>query len=402
MKVHREPDTTPPPNNHPGIGLAQELVRIAACVKASLKSYDHASLDIKAVSVLSMATISFERPNKMRVWFNKGLSNTYDALRLMRAEDRDGRLTLRTTVTRFPTALSTVADEIGPEPRSLSDDAYVAWCLEECAQARVDVFMPQHRRDLLAEARECFEAQGTRLSVMGDGAALKRAEQKDALYEDLAGSPIPVPAWRRFCTLDEFEAAWADLGGANARLCLKPCVSVYGAGFRRLETEGSEYGRLLSGATDRIGVDAFRSALAASHQRRPMMLMTYLPGVERSVDVLAHEGSIVCAVARVKKGNVQFLETTGPSVTLADTLTRRYHLHGVFNVQTKEGNDGVPYLLEINSRMSGGLLYSCQSGVVFPYWAALLAGGLATPADVPQPRAGLCVAPVQECRVVPA
>ncbi|WP_295388405.1 ATP-grasp domain-containing protein [uncultured Thiodictyon sp.] len=57
--------------------------------------------------------------------------------------------------------------------------------------------------------------------------------------------------------------------------------------------------------------------------------------------------------------------------------------------------NGLPHLLEINARMSGGLLYACQSGINFPYWNAVLALELAEPSAVPPPAEGIAIAPVQ-------
>jgi len=74
-------------------------------------------------------------------------------------------------------------------------------------------------------------------------------------------------------------------------------------------------------------------------------------------------------------------------------------LDGVFNLQTKE-REGFQFLLEVNSRMSGGLVYACMSGVAFPYWNLMLTAGLATPGDVPAPKPGVRVAPVQGCVAV--
>ncbi|CCG07285.1 Putative uncharacterized protein [Pararhodospirillum photometricum DSM 122] len=336
---------------------------------------------------------------RMKVWFNKGLSNTYDALCQIRAQDRESRFRLRTTVPSLPSALSTIADEIDLEPRDLPDDAYAAWCLEQCRIHDVKVFLPQHRRTVLAAARDQFVAQGVALSVMGPPALMALAEHKDRLYDALAGSDIALPPYRRFCTLEEFDAAWEALSPQIERLCVKPCVGVYGAGFRRLETNDKEFSRLVSGGTDRLGLTAFRQALADSAQKRPMLLMAYLPGVERSVDVLAHDGEMVRAVARVKMGSYQNLEVEGPSLVMAEKLCRRFGLNGLFNIQTKEG-EGLPFLLEINSRMSGGLLYSCQSGVAFPYWAVRLAAGDVDPQEIPWPKGGIRVAPTQGCCVV--
>ena len=236
-----------------------------------------------------------------------------------------------------------------------------------------------------------------RLSVMAGPQTLRLVDRKHELYDDLRGSDVPVPPYRVFRTADEFDQAVMELEATNRRLCVKPSVGVYGAGFRILERDGCEMKRILSGENVRTSFDAFRSALLSSAQERDLMLMAYLPGTERSVDVLAQGGRMVCAVSRVKFGSHQILETYGLSITIAEMLTVRYGLDGMFNVQTKESEDGTPYLLEINSRMSGGLIYSCHSGVPFPYWAIMLAAGEATPEDLPIPSPGRRIAPVQGC-----
>lgn len=333
----------------------------------------------------------------MRVWFNRGLSNTFDALEIIRSADTDRRLFLLASHTDHDSPLSRTADHFFTEPRPLNDDAYADWCLAQCAGHGVGVFVPQRRREVIARHRERFDALGIRLSVMAGPRTMGLVDRKHALYEDLAGTDVPVPPYRVFRTLEGFDRAVTELGEAGGHLCVKPSVGVYGAGFRILERQGCELKRILSGENIRTSFDAFRSALMSSAQDRDLMLMAYLPGIERSVDVLAHRGRMVCAVSRMKVGSHQVLETDGPSVAVARTLTSRYTLDGIFNVQTKEAEDGTPYLLEINSRMSGGLIYSCQSGVPFPYWAVMLAAGEATPEDVPPPTPGLRVAPIQSC-----
>lgn len=55
-------------------------------------------------------------------------------------------------------------------------------------------------------------------------------------------------------------------------------------------------------------------------------------------------------------------------IDLAHKFHRHYKLPYVFNIQVKY-TDSVPKLLEINPRMSGGLHFSCLSGINFPYMA---------------------------------
>lgn len=84
---------------------------------------------------------------------------------------------------------------------------------------------------------------------------------------------------------------------------------------------------------------------------------------------------------------------------LARKLTRHFRLNGVFNIQFRD-HDGMPFLLEINPRMSGGIHYACLSGVAFPYWAIRLALETAEPEDVPRPKTGIRVGQVNKAIVL--
>jgi hypothetical protein len=335
----------------------------------------------------------------MKVWYNKGLSNTYDALETVVNSDKERRFILRATHSDRHSAVSVIAHEFAVEPGAPDDETYVDWCLAQCAEHGVGLFVPQRRREAVAARMDEFAAAGVLVSIMGGPKLMGMVDRKHKLYENLAGTWVPVPPYAVFCTVEEFDTAVAALEPVVRRLCVKPCVGVYGSGFRILEREGCDLRRILSGDDVRTSFEAFRTALAESPQDRDMMVMAYLPGTERSVDVLACKGRLVRAVSRVKVGSHQILETKGPSIELAAFLTGRYALDGVFNLQTKE-RDGVQHLLEINSRMSGGLVYACMSGVAFPYWNLMLTAGFASPEDVPAPVPGVRVAPVQGCVAV--
>lgn len=335
----------------------------------------------------------------MKVWFNKGLSNTFDAVKIIQAEDRNRSIKILLSHTDSFSLMSQAGGDFIIEPSNISDDFYVEWCLEQCKLRHIDLFIPQRRRDVISREQKRFNAIGVRLSVMGDKQIMDLVEKKHALYDDLKESGIAIPPFRIVRTTDEFDAAYEELRQQAPLLCVKPDVGIFGAGFRILEEEGDDMKRLLSGDNMRLSLHAFRAALSKSAQKRDIMLMAYLPGLEHSVDVLAHKGKVVRAVSRAKMNGRQILEIEGPSIDIARFLTERYRLDGIFNVQSKDWNDQ-PYLLEINSRMSGGLLYSCMAGVALPYWSILLALGAASPADVPLLKAGISVAPYQSCMEV--
>ncbi|WP_295388414.1 ATP-grasp domain-containing protein [uncultured Thiodictyon sp.] len=327
------------------------------------------------------------------LWYNSGLSNTYDAVRLIR-EAAGGALRVLASHGEPQAPVLATADLALVEPAgTLSDADYVEWCLGVCRRYEVQLFMPSRRARALAAAGAAFAALGTRIQVFAP-ATLALFDHKDALYRDLVGTPIPLPEYRVVDSLAAFDDAYADLSTRHPRLCVKPTVGIYGAGFRILSETADDYDTLLGVAPSVISLHAYRYALERTQRRFELLLMPFLPGTERSVDCLAVSGRLVAAVARAKKGRHQVLETAGPTVDYSRLLTERYGLDGIFNCQFKDQN-GLAHLLEINARMSGGLLYACQSGINFPYWSAVLALGLAEPSAVPPPADGIAIAPVQ-------
>jgi hypothetical protein len=336
---------------------------------------------------------------KARIWYSRGLSNVYDALRILRESDTLGELTLLTSHARREVPAMCAADEGWLEPSALSDEQFVDWCVDACRTQGVDVFVPGRRVQVLSAASQRFTEVGTRLLVPAGPEALGRIDRKDHFYVDMAGHDVALPDYRIASTADEFDAACAALRAQHARVCVKPVVSTFGLGFHTLVEADDEYRKFLGGDPTPVSFAAARRAIAAARRPRELMVMEYLPGPERSVDCLAQAGTLVTAVSRVKRGEFQVLETEGPGIEAARAVVRRYGLDGIVNVQTRDSR-GETRLLESNARMSGGLLYACASGVAFPYWAVRLALGWSGPADVPTPRAGLRVAPTQGMLVV--
>ena len=79
-----------------------------------------------------------------------------------------------------------------------------------------------------------------------------------------------------------------------------------------------------------------------------MMLMPFLPGPERSVDCLGHDGELVrCVVRRKTKiEGYQYLENNPGLVEVVRRLTKHFRLTGLFNIQFRDSG-GKPEKLPI-------------------------------------------------------
>lgn len=336
--------------------------------------------------------------SRKRVWFNEGISAVHDALVLIREADTARELELLASHSRPEAPVLAVADVTLPEPSRMRPEEYVAWCLQRCREHRVDLFVPGRYREAISERRAEFEAMGTRVLVAASAEVLALAERKDLFYASLEGV-VPLPEFRVIRTLAEFDEAWAELRPRHPRLCIKPAVGIFGIGFHILSETHDAYEGLIGGNGLTVGVDVFRSALAAAREPRRLLLMEYLPGPERSIDCLARDGTLIAAVSRRKRGSFQVLEVEGAAIDIAAAIIAKHRLNGLVNVQTRDGR-GEPRLLELNARMSGGMLYACCSGVNFPWWSVALALEVRDSSQVPRPEGELLVAPTTGVRIV--
>jgi len=323
----------------------------------------------------------------VRVWFNKGFSVLEHIVR-----DLGDGFTAIVSHSQPDAPSLEVASEGFLEPKALLGEAYLEYCLEKCRELEVEVFVPAKLMAPISDARERFAAIGTRVLTVADGEVLRHLDRKAEFLAKFDTRICPIPEFRVFRTLEQFDTAVLELGGPAEKLCFKPSRGIYGHGFRIL-TARESLKNLLSGDTLRMSYERARAVFAHSQPFEPMLLMHYCEGVERSIDALAYEGKLVQAVVRRKdQGGVQVLEESDSVLEMADKLTHKYNLSGVFNFQLKE-KGSIPQMLEINARPSGGLFQAMMApGFVPMRYNLLLHLGLARAEEVPIPRVGLRVA----------
>lgn len=154
--------------------------------------------------------------------------------------------------------------------------------------------------------------------------------------------------------------------GHDALYCVKPVKGIYGMGFWKLSDQVPPARCFYDTDSRMANTGVFLHAMKLSEDFKPLVLMPYLDGPERSVDMVVKNGSIVKAVARVKKGAYQTFESQGPAIDLATACASVLKADGIVNVQTRNAPDGSPVLLEINLRPSGGIGYLAHSGINLP------------------------------------
>jgi hypothetical protein len=111
-----------------------------------------------------------------RVWFNKCFSSVEGVIRQLRA-DWVEELHLIGSHTDDNFAPLKCSDCAETEPVGLPPQVYTDWCIGFCKLNRVDVFVPERHRGVIADRRVDFTAIETGLVVAADGATLRLLEK---------------------------------------------------------------------------------------------------------------------------------------------------------------------------------------------------------------------------------
>jgi len=300
----------------------------------------------------------------MRIWFNKTFSTIGAVFRNLRQSVPAGELTLICTQTHIAAAAFLAADESYLEPAELAGQAYVEWCVDFCHQHNIQLFWPGKEAALISQQHVLFQAIGTQVMSVAESDTLALLHNKADFYAGLSPDIAQTMDFIAVNDRDGFDNAVAELSAKHERLCVKPSVSVYGLGFRILDTQRDSITHLLKGVEYKIPLQELRQGMSNTPQFNTLLVMEHLGGPEWSVDCAGRHGELLCAVQRKKSQQAGHGQTIGNNAEIQDMvirLTAHYRLNGLFNIQFKEGVNG-PRLLEINPRPSGGFGMACLSG----------------------------------------
>ncbi len=300
----------------------------------------------------------------MRIWFNLTFSTIHTVFRNLRQSAPSGEITLICTHTQAHAAAFLAADESYLEPAELNEQEYLEWCVAFCREHNIQLFWPGKAAALISKHHFLFQAIGVQVMSVADFDTLTLLHDKADFYSALSADVALTMDFIAVNNRDAFDKAVAELSVKHQRLCVKPAVSVFGLGFRVLDTQRDSISQLLKGVEYQIPLQELRFGMVNTPEFATLLVMEHLGGPEWSVDCAGRHGELLCAVQRKKSqlaGGGQCIDNNAEIDGMAARLTARYRLNGLFNIQFKEGVHGVR-LLEINPRPSGGFGMACLSG----------------------------------------
>lgn len=315
----------------------------------------------------------------LNIWFNRWFSTVSHYMELIRNNPDDKKFVIYGTHPNPDTVYLKYCDVGGTEP-DISGEDYIEFCLEYCQNNQIDIFIPRKENVLISQNIDKFKALGVKVLVCPDGDLMALMDNKVSMYRSLeekekqGTSIVPLPLYRIVNTAGEFKKAYSEMKVSDNQLCLKPAIGEGASGFRIIDDAADTIPFLFNTAfTQKLSYETAYKVLQQEEQFSDLMVLEYLDGYEYSIDCLADaEGTLYTAIPRKKgDGRIRELENNEELLDIAHKMAAQYKIPYVYNIQVKY-KDGVPKLLEINPRMSGGLHISCLSGINIPYYAIKL------------------------------
>ena len=299
----------------------------------------------------------------VRIWLNHWFSTVYNVINLIK--EGEEQFYIIGTNESENAVYKLLCDEWYVEP-VCKDEEYLEYCLNFCKEHKVDIFMPRRGMLNISKHRALFEGIGVKVMVDSYD-IVSILNHKTEAYELFKEKNIGyVPEYRLVKNVNEFIDAYNYLIEKYSQVCFKFIKDEGGKSYRLIDNNRKGYAALFKKQTTRMTLDDVVLALSEREEFSPIIVMPYLPGREVSVDCLKTESGVIM-LPRVKDTtHVEVLEFQPDILNMCLDFYNKIGLEYPCNIQFKYLN-GIPYFLEVNTRMSGGIQMAClASGVNIP------------------------------------
>lgn len=297
-----------------------------------------------------------------RIWLNHWFSTAYNIINLIK-EGQD--FVIIGSNSNYNSVIKCVCDEWYQEPE-LKGEEYAAYCLDFCLQHKIDVFMPRRGMLEISKNIQSFHEIGTK--VMTDAYnTISVLNDKSKAYELFKSLEIGnVSDYRIVTTAEEFLNAYNQLEKTYQQICFKFVQDEGGNTFRRIDNTRRGYEALSKRRNSCMTLEDVMAALKERDVFSPIMVMPYLPDCEISVDCLKTESGLIMLPRKKSSTRIEELVYDENILEICNDFYKKVDLEYPCNIQFKY-LDGVPYFLEVNTRMSGGIQMACiASGINIP------------------------------------
>lgn len=307
---------------------------------------------------------------KHRIYFNRCFTTTSKLIEQIKQNPNGDTFDFVISHSRPNHYLEQHAIHFEVEP-VLKDKDYAEYVLSNCMKHSVDFFIPRFQVSTLVEYQKRFEDIGIKSMFVASPEIYRLIDNKLKTYEDLKDTDIiAIPETFIVRNAKEFEAAYEKVRAKGSKACIKPVSGIGGEGFKRI-LEINEVEELYLPSSTALSLDRAKR-IFEKENIPPFMMSEFMENEEYSIDCLARQGELLVAIPRRKvdsyRQNIEYREEL---IEIAQKIAKRYGFNYLFNFQVKY-HHGLPYLVEINTRFSGGMYKSGATGANLLYWAIQL------------------------------
>ena len=289
----------------------------------------------------------------VRVWFNHWFSTSYGLIELIKKNELEEVYVVGSN-RQINSVIQKVCDEWYEVP-VLAVDEYIDYCVEFCIQHKIDVFIPRKYMVEISKNKDRFGEIGVKVLVDNYDKIVTLNNKVEAykLFDKIES--VNIPDYEVVKSVEEFEAAYKRIKSKHEQICVK---------FVNDEGDSIDsYKKLRMYSEAEVEYADYVKALKNMGTFDELMIMPYLSGTEVSVDCMKTEDGII-AIPRYKSASrheevLYDKDILDMTYKILDVIGLEYPC----NVQYRFENN-IPYLLEVNTRMSGGLQMSCMAADV--------------------------------------
>lgn len=314
-----------------------------------------------------------------RILINNCGSQAVDIIKLLK-EDKNNYIVYLTY--KNEDKYKDVADLVLSDFMYNSIDDYVNWLLDMCKVYQIDVFIPFNSMSMLVDFKELFENISVTMLVSSNTEVFTCLNEKIKTYQFL-GSEFKqyIPLYYEANTVREFKSACEKIRGLGKDVCIKYSMDIASNSFRiinfglrdisELDVKGLDVTKRLSKMIDyETLIDMFVRAYGVDNFEKPLMVMEYMSGVEISCDCLKNNNLDIVIIRKKVRGDVQHVVHDKTIRDACEKILDKTGYDGPCNIQFMYTLDNNLKLLEVNTRMSGGIMLSSYAtGINLPLLA---------------------------------
>lgn len=286
----------------------------------------------------------------MRIWFNHWFSQSYHFINALKEK---GHYIIGTNE-RNTCVYKENSNEFYLEPVFDNESDYIDWALKFAKEHNIEIFFVRRNMSAVVHNIKKFEALKVKVICETDVEMFDILQGKNSTMDFFRQFDIcNVPDMKIVKTLDEFKKAYKELKKKHEYLCIKYNKDEGGQSYKLISPRKPNISRIKENNGLTYTYEYICDCLKTVDSFEEIVVMPYLNGTEISVDCLKTKNGLI-AVPRYKLNNrVTKIVLDEKFIDIANKISEKINLEQPYNIQFKYHDDEL-YLLEINTRLSGG------------------------------------------------